>query len=212
MKKPGTVNVIGEDKALDISRAIIKTHEYCLMNLDLLNDRERGYMFNEYFPAVKDYLIIEPNVLTPMEPDTPPEDLKVFTGDSVGKNYPHPANADIFTEEFRYSKNVQLLGLSLSYIPEQIKGVYIANDKAAFDNKDRYQLIQAENYIFNLSTGAIDFPEFFLQIYNKEGLKDVFESLKVKDCFSIFVEFTRVEGPVKTKYGKRYEVGTDGEN
>jgi hypothetical protein len=65
LNKSSTIKVIEEDKSLDISRAIIKTHEYCLMNLDLLTDRERGYMFNEYFPAVKDYLIIEPAVFVP---------------------------------------------------------------------------------------------------------------------------------------------------
>lgn len=207
METPGTINVVGKDKALETSRAIIRTHEHVLQNVAILNDRERGYMFNEYFPTVKDYLIIEPDVFEPMKPDEPPkEDLKTFTGKSVGAHYPQPnTDADFFTEEFRYPLDVQLLGFKLSFIPSSIKAVWIASGKTTFDKKKRYRLITNDDFTYNLTTGAVDFPTLFLLHGDKEKLQDIFRAIMAARYFSIFVEYTKA--PCKA-----YEVGTDGEN
>ena len=210
MEKAGTINVIGRDKALETSRAIIKTHEYCLLNFDLMNDRERGYMFNEYFPTVKDYLVIEPEVFIPMKPDEPPkEDFKTFTGKSVGDNYPQPpqpnTDADLFTEEFRYKIDVQLLGFKLGFIPSSIKGVWVASCYAEFNKKKRFQLIPNDDFTYNLTTGYVDFPTLFMPKGDKWKLQDIFRAIMAARYFSIFVEYTKA--PCKA-----YEVGTDGEN
>lgn len=196
MEKQSTVNVVGGDRAGEIVRAIIDTHKYLIQNVAILNDRERGYFFNEYFPTVKRYLEDPLKVLVPME---------------------SPIDAAIFTEEFRYLKDIQLLGFSLSYIPKEIKGVYIAKDRTGFDRKDRYRLSPGVmdyvgDYTYDLATGNINFAKFFLLEFNAKNLANVLKAVKVTQHFSIFIEYTKTEGQTKTKYGKRYEVGTDGEN
>lgn len=201
MEKPGTINVIGEDKSLEISRAIIKTHEYCLMNLDLLNDRERGYMFNEYFPAVKDYLIIEPDVLLPMgTPDTEPEPYRAVNcdaGDGVIK-VAEPMRKTL-TDHFKFVRDDgQPDSVELSTLPQAIISVRVSRNLETEARGFTWTLEPIQCWESNLTTGKIEFMEDVNTI-------EIMNYLEVKSDYYIFVEYVGVAN-------KPYEVGTDGEN
>ena len=199
MEKPGAIiSVVGEDKALAISRAIIQTHKYVLENIAILTDRERGYMFNEYFPVVRDYLIVEPlepytSVITDAGRD---EVLKVFTG---GKAEDNPV-----TEEFKHGTDVQVEGVFLSNRPAKIKGVYLAKSWPDYKNGNRYEMIPTGQYITNLTTGEISFPEFFFG-NNWPERREIYKDYGITDYVSICVMYEQyiTKAP--------YQVGEDGE-
>ncbi|MEE9355202.1 MAG: hypothetical protein V3U75_06400 [Methylococcaceae bacterium] len=197
MEIPGTINVIGEDKGLEISRAIIKTHEYCLMNLDLLNDRERGYMFNEYFPAVKDYLIIEPDVLVPMgTPDTEP--FKSVVCDAGVAEVEKMAKRKTLTDQFKFVRDDgQPDSVELSTLPQVIISVRVAKNKEADTRGHSWTLEPIQCWESNLTTGKIEFMEDVNTI-------EIMNYLEVKSDFYIFVDYVGINAA--------YEVGTDGEN
>lgn len=170
MEKPGTISLIGEDKALEISRAIIRTHEQVLQNVAILTDRERGYMFNEYFPAVKDYLIIEPDILVPyMEPVKP-----------IRKT---------ITEAFFFARDAgQPLTMTLSNLPKVLVSVRVSKNKEAEARGYSWWLEPLKSWTVNKTTGVIDFMEDINTI-------EIMDFLEVNSDFYIFVDYIGAQVP-----------------
>ena len=169
MEKPGTINVVGEDKALEISRAIIKTHQYVLQNVAILTDRERGYMFNEYFPAVRDYLIIEPDVLVPMEPP---------------RNFPSDGNILDCFPFFR--DGGQPDSVTLQALPVEIVNVCVSKSQATYGQGHTWELIPVEGYTINKLTGELGFMADI-------NTGEIMNYLNVENRFYVFVTYRSVK-------------------
>jgi hypothetical protein len=175
---------VGEDDTAEISRAIIKTHKYVLQNVAILTDRERGYMFNEYFPVVKKYL-------------EPPQIVHLNTFDGFVKK-DRPIKEKTLTDRFIFDRiSGQPDTIKLSNLPSLIVGVRVAKDYQSYNTGNSWELFPVKDWTVNKLDGVMD----FMSDINTPEIMDL---LGAKKNYYIFVDYKGVKA-------QSYEVGEDGE-